>query len=262
MRVDGFLRQTTTDELISNHKKLTAISLFTGAGGDSIGFSEAGFNIRVMVEQDKSCCNTLRCNWFAEELLKRPNLNSKKDIKKYIRWYRKPEPVIIQEDITKVTTEEILKVGGLKIGETTVVTGSPPCQGFSMISSKRQLDDPRNRLIWEYWRVVDESMPKLFFFENVPGMVYGKNYPVMLDLSERLSKSGYDVTWDILNAADYGVPQNRKRVILIGKRVDLAALMEDGIQYHIGVPGKIEHPEWFIKKHKLKNMEENGKFSK
>lgn len=252
MRKEGFLRQTTTDDLIKNHKSLTCISLFTGAGGDSLGLSEAGFTIRVMVEKDKSCCNTLRCNWFAEELLKRPNLNSKKDIKKKIRWYREPEPVIIQEDITKVTTGEILKAGNLKIGEATLVSGGSPCQGFSM-SGKRQLDDPRNRLIWEYWRVIDEAMPKMFFFENVPGMVYGKNYPVMLDLSERLAKSGYDVTWDILNAADYGVPQNRKRVILIGKRVDLAALMENRIQYHIAcVPGKIKHPEWFIKKHKLK----------
>lgn len=252
MRKEGFLRQTTTDVLIANHKNLTAISVFTGAGGDSLGLSRAGFTIRVMVEQNKGCCDTLRANWFAEELLKRPDLNSMKDIKKRISWYRKPEPVIIQEDITKVTTEEILKAGNLEIGEATLVSGGSPCQGFSS-SGKRQLDDPRNRLIWEYWRVIDEAMPKLFFFENVPGMVWGKNYPVMLDFSKRLADSGYNVTWDILNAADFGVPQNRKRVIMIGKRIDMAALIDGRIQYTIAcMPGEIKHPEWFNKKHKLK----------
>ena len=251
MRQEGFLRTVEINEMIDKSKELTGISLFSGAGGADCGLAMAGYTIRVMVEQNKSCCNTLKANFHAEELLKRDNINSKKDIRKNIKWYHTPEPVILQRDITTLTTEEILKAGDLKVGEPFIVFGGSPCQGFST-AGKRQLDDPRNRLIWEFWRVVDEAMPRSFFFENVPGMVYGKNYPLIIEFSNKLANSGYNVIWDILNAADYGVPQNRKRVIMLGQRIDAAVLTNDGIQYHIACnPGKVKHPDWFIKKHKL-----------
>jgi len=247
-----YLGQKTIEEIISYKKNLTVISLFTGAGGDACGLAMAGYTIRVMVEQSKECCQTLRANFFAGELLKRPNLKSKKEIKENIRWYHEPEPVILQKDIIQVTTKEILKAGNLKIGEATMVSGGSPCQGYSLANSKRCLEDPRNRLIWEYWRVVDQAKPKFFFFENVPGMVYGKNYPVIIEFAKKLADSGYEITWDILNAADYGVPQNRRRVIMLGSRVDLAGLLEDRIIYNIAcAPGPVKHPDWFVKKHKL-----------
>jgi len=250
MRKEGFLRTVETDDMIKNSKELTGISLFSGAGGADCGLAKAGYNIRVMVEMNESCCATLRCNWFAEELLKRDNINSKADIKKQISWYHEPEPVILQKDITKTSTDEILKAGNLQVGETFIVFGGSPCQGYSTVG-KRQLDDPRNRLIWEFWRVVNEAMPRSFFFENVPGMVHGKNYPMIIEFSRKLADSGYDVIWDILNAADYGVPQNRKRVIMLGYRKDAASLIGDRIQYHIACcPGEVKHPDWFLKKHK------------
>lgn len=252
LRREGFLRAIEINEMINKSKELTGISLFSGAGGADCGFAMAGYTIRVMVEQDKSCCNTLKANWHAEELLKRDNINSKKDIKKHMDWYHEPEPVILQRDITKTTTQEILEAGDLQIGEAFIVFGGSPCQGFSTANPHRCLEDPRNRLIWEFWRVVNEAMPRSFFFENVPGMVQGKKYPVIIEFSKKLANSGYDVIWDILDAADYGVPQRRKRVIMMGKRIDAAALINDRIQYHIAcMPGEVTHPDWFIKKHKL-----------
>ena len=171
---------------------MKVISLFSGAGGMDIGFEEAGFEIAVAVEQDSSCCNTLRLN--------RPHLK------------------VIEGDITTVKTEYILKQASLKPLEAALVIGGPPCQSFSLAGKRMGLNDKRGLLILEFARVV---------MENVQGMVNwesGKALDaVMNELREPVIYEGtqynYEVNYHILNAADYGVAQFRERLFIVGNRL-------------------------------------------
>ncbi len=233
-------------------KVITHISLFTGCGGLDVGFANAGIQTRVMVENAHSPCETLRCNFHWKELKQRtkengkPQWKNKKEMRKTISWYHYPEPIIIEKDIRKVTTKEILEVAKLKVGQCSIISGGFPCQGFSL-AGERVLEDPRNALYKEFVRIVDEAKPAMIFGENVPGLISMNKGKVMKQICEDFAECGYDITWDILNAADFGVPQNRKRVILIGKRNDLVRMREDGsVAIHIAFQkGKITHPELF-----------------
>lgn len=256
-RKNSFLRTVEISKFLEKPVKPAGISLFTGIGGFDIGFQKAGLETRVMVEWNKDCCRTLRANWHWSELRKRqgkyfPLWKNKEEMKKEIDWYMDREPVILEKDICKVTTKEILEAGGFQVGEPFFITGGPPCQGFSM-AGKRVIDDPRNKLYREFVRVVREALPKCFVFENVPGLVSMKNGEIILQILEDFANCGYQIAWDLLNAADYGVPQHRVRVFIIGKRNDIAFMPAEGnLQYHIGAfPGPIRHPEKFRKKHNL-----------
>jgi DNA (cytosine-5)-methyltransferase 1 len=183
-----------------NNNKI--ISLFSGAGGMDIGFEMAGFETVVAVEYDISCCETLKKN--------RPNLS------------------VIHGDITQISTEEILKAGGLKPTEAAVVVGGPPCQSFSLAGKRMGMNDPRGKLVLEFIRVVKESLPTVFVMENVRGMVNwqdGKAIDaIMNEISEPIIFEGkeyiYKVNKAILNAVDYGVPQYRERVFIVGNRLN------------------------------------------
>lgn len=273
--IPGYVGTKSLEEVERRHKTLTHISLFTGIGGFDLGFSQAGIESRVMVEFANECCATLRANWHWEELKKRehyelidneavatgvPVWKTKEEMKKSITWYQDREPVILQRDIRTLTTKEILDAGGLAIGETFVISGGPPCQGFSTANITRCIDDPRNFLFKEFVRVVREALPRTLIMENVPGMVSTTKGEVIRQICEEFANCGYDITWNILDAANYGVPQYRMRVILIGKRVDMMYFPEVGNpRLHMGaVPGKIKHPKWFVDKYKIKltNQEE------
>ena len=177
------------------------ISLFSGAGGMDIGFGMAGFQTAVAVEYDKSCCETLKKN--------NPNLN------------------IIHGDISSIKTSDILKKGGLQITEPALVIGGPPCQSFSLAGKRMGMEDSRGKLVLEFIRVVRESLPKVFVMENVKGMVNwekGKAIASILnEISQPIIHEGieysYDVNIAVLNASDYGVPQFRERVFLVGNRM-------------------------------------------
>lgn len=178
------------------------ISLFSGAGGMDIGFERAGFRTAVAVEYDKSCCETLNKN--------------------------KPDLPVIQGDIFKITTEQILKVGGLKPTEPALVIGGPPCQSFSLAGKRMGMDDPRGMLVLEFIRIVRESLPVAFVMENVKGMVNwqeGKAIEaIMNEISEPIIFEGeeysYSITKSVLNAADYGASQFRERVFIVGNRLN------------------------------------------
>jgi DNA (cytosine-5)-methyltransferase 1 len=178
------------------------ISLFSGAGGMDIGFEMAGFETVVAVEHDSSCCKTLKTN--------RPNLS------------------LIQGDITQISTEEILKAGRLKPTEAAVVIGGPPCQPFSLAGKRMGMEDPRGKLVLEFIRIVRESLPTVFVMENVRGMVNwqeGKAIEaIMNEISEPIYFEGQEYTYKvnkaILNSVDYGVPQYRERVFLVGNRLN------------------------------------------
>lgn len=181
--------------------KRKVISLFSGAGGMDIGFEQAGFTTVVAVEVDTSCCETLRVN--------RPDLK------------------IINQDITTVTTDEILRVGNLKPLEPALVIGGPPCQSFSLAGKREGLDDKRGRLVLEFIRVVREALPIGFVMENVKGMLnWSSGKAIKHILSEvrkeivyNDTKYSYNVSYKVLNAVDYGAAQFRERVFIVGNRV-------------------------------------------
>lgn len=180
------------------------ISLFSGAGGMDIGFTDAGFEIAVAVESDPACCETLAIN--------RPTMR------------------IINELIEDVPTSEILKKAELKPLEAALVIGGPPCQPFSLAGNRQGLNDPRGHLVMEFIRVVRESLPVGFVMENVRGLVnwgQGEALRLILDEIRKPIKYGdnvYSYTVaepKVLNAVDYGVPQNRERVFIIGNRINI-----------------------------------------
>ncbi|ANV87059.1 DNA cytosine methyltransferase [Picosynechococcus sp. PCC 11901] len=180
-------------------KKL--ISLFAGAGGMDIGFHAAGFSTAVAVEQDPSCCNTLRLNM--------------------------PDTPVIEGDITSITTQAILEAAKVNPLEIDLVIGGPPCQSFSLAGRRMGMDDPRGMLVLEFLRVVREALPKCFVMENVKGMINwskGKALEaIMTEASQPIKYAGkeykYAVSYHVLNAADFGVPQFRERVFIVGNRL-------------------------------------------
>ena len=186
-----------------NNNSPKVISLFTGAGGFDIGFERAGFSIAVAVEADPACCETLRTN--------RPNLQ------------------IINEKIENVSSETILNVGKLKPLEAALVIGGPPCQSFSLAGLRKGLDDDRGRLLFEFVRIVRDTLPSGFVLENVRGLASWDKGRALGLLIEELTKPieyqkeiyKYTVANpQIMNAVDFGVPQYRERVILVGNRIE------------------------------------------
>lgn len=182
-------------------KKPKVISLFSGAGGLDIGFENAGFSIAVAVEIDPSCCDTLRTN--------------------------RPDLPVINKNITEVTSDEILKAANLKPLEAALVIGGPPCQSFSIAGLRKGLDDERGKLLFEFVRIVRETLPFGFVLENVKGLTNWDSGKALKMLIEELSKPveyngkryAYTITQPkVLNAVDYGVPQFRERLILVGNR--------------------------------------------
>ncbi len=173
------------------------IDLFAGAGGLSLGFEQAGFDVAAAVEIDPIHCATHEFNF--------------------------PYSTAICASVVDITGDDIRKRANLGKREIDVVFGGAPCQGFSMIG-KRVFDDPRNQLVFHYVRIVSELRPKYFVFENVKGLTLGKHKQFLEELIAEIGKAGYDVLlpYRVLNAADYAVPQDRRRLFLIGARRGLA----------------------------------------
>lgn len=172
--------------------KYNAIDLFCGAGGLSFGFQSAGFNILLGIDSDAMALETFKKNHAGSKA--------------------------ICGDITKINYEDDIKP---LIGDKTidVIIGGPPCQGMSL-SGFRKLDDPRNKLYLSYIRLVEEIRPKMFVIENVPGLVSLFGGQIKDSIMEKFRNLGYQIEYKILCAADYGVPQNRKRVVFVGTRID------------------------------------------
>ena len=171
------------------------IDLFAGAGGLSMGFEQAGFDIAACVEIDPIHCATHEYNF--------------------------PYAASICGSVTDLTGETIRLRSGIGDRDIDVVFGGAPCQGFSMIG-KRALDDPRNKLVSHYVRLVEELHPKYCVFENVKGLTVGRQVQFLKELIAALENAGYRVVlpYQVLNAADYGVPQNRFRLFLMAYRSD------------------------------------------
>jgi DNA (cytosine-5)-methyltransferase 1 len=175
----------------------TVISLFAGAGGSSLGYSMAGYRECLAVEWDADAVTIFRRNL--------------------------PEIPVCHGDITQLSVEECLQRSGLNVGDLDVLDGSPPCQGFST-GGKRRMDDPRNALFHEYVRLLRGLQPRAFVLENVPGLVQGKMRLIFAQMLNDLKASGYRVSARVLNSQWFGVPQHRKRLIVIGVRSDLTGV--------------------------------------
>lgn len=179
----------------------SVIDLFSGVGGMSLGMEAAGFDIDISLE-----------------------LNP---IHAALHHFNFPYSSTICGDIKNIKSIALeQKLISRNRFDLDLIVGGPPCQGFSQMG-KRQLNDPRNQLVFEYVRIIKDLKPKFFIFENVPGIIAGKHKQFVIELIEEMEKFGYNVTFppQILNAANYGVAQNRKRFILLGSRQDQEKLI-------------------------------------
>lgn len=170
------------------------VDLFSGAGGMSLGFEQAGFDIVAAVEIDPVHAATHKFNF--------------------------PQCAVIPRSVRDLSGDDIRREAGIGAATVDVVFGGAPCQGFSLIG-QRAMDDPRNSLVRDFVRIVHELRASYFVFENVKGLTVGKHRAFLEELIAAFENGGeYRVTLkeQVLNAADYGVPQNRHRLFLMGAR--------------------------------------------
>lgn len=176
-------------------RRATVVDLFAGCGGGSIGFLQAGFEVLGAVEIDSDASTAYAANVGVQPLVR---------------------------DIREVTGEDLLAGTGVEVGELTLMFGCPPCQSFTILrrgAAETAVDGVRNILPREYSRLVEELRPRHIAFENVPGMVDDRWRHRFDELLEELDRLGYRCRWDLLDAADYGVPQRRRRLLVVGSRV-------------------------------------------
>lgn len=186
--VPPLLAFSIANEIRKKTKTKNLLDLFCGAGGLSLGFGWAGYKVIAANDNFKQACETYRTNHT--------------------------DTVLIEGDITdKQIQENLLKES--EIGKVDIVVGGPPCQGFSH-AGKRMIDDPRNLLYKEFVNIVKKIKPKVFVMENVEGILTingGKTYE---EVKSNFQKLGYSVAGQKLHAVKFGVPQKRKRVVIIG----------------------------------------------
>ena len=171
---------------------MNVISLFSGCGGLDLGFEKAGFNIPVANEFDKTIWETYKINH--------------------------PSTHLIEGDIRQVTKDDIAQyIDGAVDG----IIGGPPCQSWSEAGSLKGIKDARGQLFFDYIRILKEFQPKFFLAENVSGMLADRHSIAVQNILELFDEAGYDVSFTLVNAKDYGVAEERKRVFYIGFRKDL-----------------------------------------
>ena len=180
-------------------------SFFSGAGGLDRGFENAGFNIIWANEFDSSIWDTFRVN-FPHAFL---------------------------------DTRSIVNVPSLDVPDVDGIIGGPPCQSWSEAGAGRGINDKRGQLFYEYIRILRDKQPKFFLAENVSGILSAKHKEAFTNIIKEFEDAGYNVSYKLLNANDYGVPQDRERVIVIG--------------YHKSIGKKFEFPRPLAKKPNLKD---------
>lgn len=171
---------------------MNVISLFSGCGGLDLGFEKAGFEIPVANEFDKTIWETFKINH--------------------------PKTTLIEGDVRQITKKDIDQYLN---GEIDGIIGGPPCQSWSEAGALRGIDDERGQLFFDYIRMLKEFKPKFFLAENVSGMLADRHSEAVHNILKMFEDAGYDVSLTMVNAKDYGVAQERKRVFYIGFRKDL-----------------------------------------
>lgn len=176
---------------------MNVISLFSGCGGLDLGFEKAGFDIPVANEFDSKIWETFKANH--------------------------PKTHLIEGDIRNISKEDISQYLNGKIDG---IIGGPPCQSWSEAGSLKGIEDDRGKLFFEYIRILKEFKPKFFLAENVSGMLANRHSEAVKNILSLFDDAGYDVSLTLVNAKDYGVAQERKRVFYIGFRKDLGINFE------------------------------------
>jgi len=172
--------------------KPTAISLFCGAGGCSLGFKQAGYSILYANDKDVAAVETYKKNF--------------------------PETLCSHEDINNLDFNEVMTTVGLQSGELDILIGGPPCQGFSTAGT-RFWDDPRNHLLKSYVRALKTINPKWFIMENVEGLLTSNNGKYVFEAASAFTGLGYAIRIEKIYSQEYGVPQRRKRVLIVGNQL-------------------------------------------
>ncbi|WP_310595376.1 DNA cytosine methyltransferase [Flavobacterium sp.] len=209
------------------------IDLFAGAGGLSEGFIRNGFNPIAHVEMNKDACDTLKTRTAFHYLKENSQINTYYDylkgkISRQELWDKTPKNLIesvINKEISTTTLPSIFEKIDNELGENQVdlVIGGPPCQAYSVAgrARKNMEDDPRNHLYLHYVEFLKRYNPKMFVFENVPGILSASNGIYLDKIFEAVRDAGYELEKSILNAKNFGVLQDRKRVIIIGWKKEL-----------------------------------------
>lgn len=174
--------------------RYTAIDLFSGAGGISLGLEDAGFDVLLASDIDPACAATYEANFPAHKF-----------------W---------NGDVANLTSPRIRGLTGLRKGELDLLVGGPPCQGFSILGARRN-EDPRNRLFQEFLRIGAEMQPRCMVIENVPGLATMENGAVLQAIASGYRELGYSFAFAELLAAQYGTPQMRWRMVFVGFRADV-----------------------------------------
>lgn len=214
---------------VSKSRKL--ISLFSGAMGLDLGLEAAGFELVGCLEFNHEACETIRLN--------------------------KPALPLVEDDIRAWTGRSLLERFGAKAEDILCICGGPPCPSFSTAGKRQSFNDPRGEVMFDYLRIVEEIRPPFFIMENVRGILsaalaheYGTPQArkgqfeygtVLRTLNERFSQMGYTVTAELVNAANYGVPQKRERVIFLGSRDGFQMSMPSG---SFSEAGDTYHAPW------------------
>ncbi len=202
-------------------KPPVAVDLFSGAGGLTLGLKRAGFRVAVAVEIEDHAFATYKTNH--------------------------PEVRAIKQDIRTVKGRHLRAMAG---GEVDLLAGCPPCQGFSSLTNTSSKRDPRNDLVLEMGRLVKEIRPRVVMMENVPGLA-GRGKRLFNRFLKTLDELNYRYTWDVLQVADYGVPQNRRRLVLFaGRGFELA--LPKPTHHRMGDRGL---PSWKTLRDVISNME-------
>ena len=197
---------------MKKERKITLIDLFAGAGGFSCAARLCGLQILAAVENDIHAAETYRNNFIV---------------------HHKPQPLLFAEDINKLSPEKVMTDIRKKfnISSVDIVVGGPPCQGFSKHRHKDSgVDDPRNALLIRYFEYIHTINPKFFVVENVGGLLAPRHSIYLNRFYELAEQNGYMLRPPvILDAKNYGVPQTRKRVFILGYRKDM--ILSDGFQW-------------------------------
>ncbi len=211
--------------------ELTAVSLFSGGGGLDLGLSLAGFDFKYANDAIKHCCHTINYNF--------------------------PDCTAEPKDIGQLTGEHIKQL--VRYKPIALLAGGPPCQAFSILGKRGSFADSRGQLVFEYARLISELRPEAFIFENVPGLLTvnkGEDWRKLLEYFQ--NTTGYEIHTHLLNAANYGVPQIRKRIFAVGFR--------QSVEFEFPKPthrnpaeaetsGSQKLPEWIPAKQALENVE-------
>lgn len=179
---------------------INVVSIFSGGGGIDCGFKNAGFSIRFSTDFWKPACETLETNNVGD--------------------------YVVCDDIRNINYKEELKKIGLELKDIDVLVGGPPCPAYSKsrfyrTEKKRALEDENSFTLYEYFRALETIKPKVFFFENVHGFVFKPHKEAFDLLESEAERIGYEISYKVLNAADYGVPQMRERFICIGIKKEI-----------------------------------------